>query len=235
MSAPSEPTGRAPDRGGLGVESPHDRAVDMHELHAPIMREKTRPSDGMQPIPLGLIFAFGALLMWGGWYLGAFSGGWRADVFAPGAEPAEPAGAVASKQAAAQTDPVADLRAVGRRVYAQCSACHQSNGRGLAGVFPPLVGSDWVTGSEAVLVRILLHGMQGPVEVAGAEYNGVMPAWAQLSDEEIAGVLTYIRSSWDNDAAPVEPASVAAIREAEAGRSEAWTAEALRTLDEADG
>lgn len=207
----------------LEAERPAVHATDLHALHAPIMREKDRPSDGMQPIPLTLIFAFGALLMWGGWYLGAYSGGWRLDVFDPSQLAPVSAPVEAPTRHAAGDDPML----LGRRVYAQCSACHQANGQGLAGVFPPLAGSRWVTEGEGALIRILLHGLNGPVEVRGEVYQGVMPAWSQLSDRQIGAVLTYIRRSWGNEAAPISAEAVAEIREAEAGRSSAWTAEAL--------
>ncbi len=91
---------------------------------------------------------------------------------------------------------------------AQCVACHQATGKGLPGVFPPLDGSEWVLGDERVLANILLHGINGEMVVAGATYNGAMPAFAQLTDAELAGLATYIRSSWSNTAAPVEESLV---------------------------
>lgn len=202
----------------LVAEHPENAANDIHVIHAPIMREKDRPSDGNQPIPLVLIFAFGALLLWGGWYLGAYSGGFAADVFDP-RESGRPA-------LAAEPAPV-DLVAVGRRVYASCSACHQGEGQGLAGAYPPLAGSEWVTGDPDTLIRILLHGMQGRVEVRGQSYNGLMPAWGRLGDEELAGVMTYIRGAWGNGAPPVEPADVAKVRAETDGRKKPWTAASL--------
>jgi mono/diheme cytochrome c family protein len=84
---------------------------------------------------------------------------------------------------------------------------------GLTGVFPPLVASDWVLEDDARLVQILLHGVEGELVVNGVAYNGLMPAFPQLSDAELAAVLSYIRSDWGNDAPPITPEQVAEGRE----------------------
>jgi len=112
----------------------------------------------------------------------------------------------------------------GSRIYvANCQACHQANGQGLPGVFPPLAGSSWVTGDPAVLSRILLHGLTGPIEVLGTTYNGTMPAFGKnLSDEEIAAVAGYVRSQWGNSASRLDAAAVAKERAATAGRDSPW-------------
>jgi mono/diheme cytochrome c family protein len=116
----------------------------------------------------------------------------------------------------------------GAEVFAaRCAACHQSGGTGIPGAFPPLAGSNWVTGPDVTAVRILLHGVQGTLTVNGAAYNGAMPGFAsQLSDEEIAAVLSYVRSQWGNQAAPVQTAQVTAERAATAARSEPWNGDA---------
>jgi len=123
----------------------------------------------------------------------------------------------------------AEVTVSGAQIYSsRCANCHQSNGQGVSGAFPPLDGTDWVTGDKGRIVRILLHGMQGAVEVQGVTYNGVMPAWgSQLSDEEIAAVITHVRQSWSNDASEVVADEVRRVREATEGRVEPWTAEEL--------
>lgn len=117
----------------------------------------------------------------------------------------------------------------GRSVYATtCSACHQATGEGVAGVFPPLAGSEWVTGDEAKVVRILLQGVTGPIEVAGETFNGMMPPWGPtMKDADIAAVLTYVRSTWGNKGTPITAASVAKIRAATTSRTTPWTAAEL--------
>ena len=108
---------------------------------------------------------------------------------------------------------LADLRpalarpgqADGQQVYtANCVACHQAGGKGLPGVFPPLDGSEWVNGNERVLANILLHGITGEISVMGQTYKGAMPPFPQLSDAELAAVLSHVRSAWSNKSAPLK-------------------------------
>lgn len=100
----------------------------------------------------------------------------------------------------------------GKALYATCAACHQAEGQGIPGAFPPLAESEWVNGPVENLIRIQLRGLTGPITVKGVEYNSVMPAQAQQSDEQIAAVLTYIRSSFGNDSGPVTADQVKALR-----------------------
>lgn len=114
----------------------------------------------------------------------------------------------------------------GANLFAQqCAACHGSQGGGGAGTFPPLAGSEWVTGDEETPIRILLHGLQGRMQVKGTTYSGVMPAFgARLSDAEIAAILTHIRSSWGNDAPEVTGREVQEVRQEYSGRTQPWSA-----------
>lgn len=101
----------------------------------------------------------------------------------------------------------------GKQVFAaNCVACHQATGKGLPGVFPPLDGSEWVTGDERVLANILLHGVDGELTVAGSTFKGSMPSFQQLGDAELAAVANYVRSEWSNKAAPIKPEVFAAER-----------------------
>jgi len=93
-----------------------------------------------------------------------------------------------------------------------CAACHQKNGKGAAGRFPPLAGTDWVTGDKSRLIQIILNGMEGEIMVNGEGYNNVMPQHSFLSDEEIARVLTYIRQHFGNNASAVTVEEVEALR-----------------------
>ena len=116
----------------------------------------------------------------------------------------------------------------GAQVYnTLCAACHGPDGKGLNGL-PPLVGSDWPKGPAARSIKIVLSGMEGPVEVAGKTYNVVMPPQgAVLSDEKIAAVLTYVRKAFAGGAGPVSVDEVKAARSATAERTTPWTAEEL--------
>ena len=119
----------------------------------------------------------------------------------------------------------------GQQLYAMvCAACHQPNGAGNPAVAPPLAGSDWVTGPPERLVRVVLHGLYGPVEVNGQTWNLNMPALGAsglFDDEKIAGVLSYVRRAWGNAAVPVDPALVAKVRAETAARTLPWRAEEL--------
>jgi mono/diheme cytochrome c family protein/lysophospholipase L1-like esterase len=116
---------------------------------------------------------------------------------------------------------------------AHCATCHQPNGMGLDPVYPPLVGSAWVTGDEERLTKLALHGLWGKIEVNGKAYDpakGVPPMTAfgsLLDDEEMAAVLTYVRNSWGNKAAPVKPETVKKVRTENSDRSIFWKPEEL--------
>jgi mono/diheme cytochrome c family protein/glucose/arabinose dehydrogenase len=112
----------------------------------------------------------------------------------------------------------------GRQTYAGlCAACHQPTGKGLEGLAPPLAESEWVLGEPDRIVKVVMHGLRGPIKVKGVTYSYDMPAAGFLSDEQVAGVLTYIRREWDHEASPVSVDLVKKIREENKGRTDAWT------------
>ena len=90
-------------------------------------------------------------------------------------------------------------QADGAKIYAQCAGCHQQNGQGIPGAFPPLAGhvAEILAkeGGREYLILVLLYGLQGQIEVKGMKYNGVMSSFAQLKDEEIAAVLNHIATA----------------------------------------
>ncbi len=125
----------------------------------------------------------------------------------------------AADQDAAASGPVASTQqAPGQQAYQLCATCHQQNGEGLPGAFPPLAGGEFANASNvAVPISILVHGMQGPVTVKGQQFNSVMPAYGtgvEMSNEEVAEVLTYVRSSWGNSASAVTADDVAKVKAA---------------------
>lgn len=124
----------------------------------------------------------------------------------------------------------------GRTLYVRhCQVCHQPAGNGLAGAFPPLVGSEWVTGSPETLARILVDGLKGPVEVAGARYDNVMPGWRhQLSDDRLATLATFLRAWSPNAAGPVGSELFSAVRAKGSPGGGAWTAAALRGAEKGE-
>lgn len=113
-------------------------------------------------------------------------------------------------------------QADGAKVYAQCVGCHQPNGQGIPGAFPPLAGymAEILSkqGGREYLIKALLWGLQGQIQVKGMKYNGVMPSYSRLKDEEIAAVLTHIATAWGDDKKvkdfkPFTAAEVKALRD----------------------
>ena len=106
----------------------------------------------------------------------------------------------------------------GKEVYSKegyCVTCHQADGNGLtASGFPPLSGTEWVTGDQVRLVKVILKGLMGPIEVKGKQYEGAVPMtpFEGLSDQEVAAVATYIRNSFGNTASPIQPSVVKEVR-----------------------
>lgn len=172
----------------------------------PQRRERDEPDELRNPVPWPIASLALLLMLWGAWYYFQNTGypvlaGDRRSVIVVDAN--------------ASVD--------GAVVYAaNCVACHQSNGGGLAGVFPPLAGSEWVLENENRLVQILLYGINGVIEVKGQSYQGVMPAFSQLADAELAAVLTHIRSSWGNAAPALTAAQITLGRERFPDRIDAW-------------
>lgn len=176
-------------------------------------REQPDPYEGNHPIPKFIIILIALVFGWSIYYIASSNlrvppelGDHRTL-----ADLAPPAGAGSG---------VVD----GAQIYAaQCVACHQASGAGLPGVFPPLAGSEWVMGKEAVAAQILLHGISGSLTVKGTVYKGEMPVFKdKLNDAEIAAVLTYVRSSFGNAAGKVDAALVKTEREVHKDRKLPW-------------
>lgn len=202
-----------------------DAESDVEVIHRQIVRELRDPEEGFERVPWFVWATVGVLVFWSGWYIGRRGGTFDTRTHVEYAQMAAPGATGDAPAAAGPVDAIAE----GKRIFsANCQACHQADGKGVSGAFPPVVGSEWVTGDEKVLVRILLHGLQGPITVAGNTYDGMMPAWREaLSDADIAHVATYLRQ-WAPNAAPaVSEATVKAERDAAAARTAPWTAAEL--------
>jgi nitrite reductase (NO-forming) len=121
--------------------------------------------------------------------------------------------AAASRAAAAGTLSLdMQIKAGGALFSGACSVCHQANGEGLAGVFPPLAKSDFLAADKTRAIGVVLNGLTGPVTVNGQAYNSVMPPMSQLMDDEVANLLTYVGNSWGNSAGAFSVEQVAKIR-----------------------
>ena len=101
----------------------------------------------------------------------------------------------------------------------------------MPGIYPSIADSDWVKGDPARLIKILLHGLQGPVMVNGVEFKQLAPLPMPpmgLDDQQMAHVLSYVRSSFGNQASKLEPEIVKSVRSATADRSGLWTEAELK-------
>lgn len=141
-----------------------------------------------------------------------------------------------SSSAVAQDTPSAEVLSQGQQTYMQvCFACHQPTGLGLPNMFPPLANSDWVAAPKPDrLIRMVLHGMTGPIKINGQPFTTpaplMPPQGAALTDEQIASVLSYVRNSFGNQASMVTADEVKAIREAEKARTAMWTEAELEKI-----
>jgi mono/diheme cytochrome c family protein len=117
---------------------------------------------------------------------------------------------------------------MGKALYAGiCAGCHQPSGSGLDGIAPPLIDSEWVTGSPERLSRIVLHGVRGYITVKKRRHQLDMPPLGALGDEPLAAILTYIRREWEHGAEPISPEFLKSVREKEARRTDSWTEQEL--------
>jgi len=124
--------------------------------------------------------------------------------------------------------PDAAVHERGAAIYGlTCIACHGPEGKGVPGAFPPLDASEWLINDPDVPIRVVVHGLQGPVKVSGQDFTNVMPPLIDLDDQKVSDVLTYVRQSWSNDATPVTPAQVKEIRGKYKDRTTPWTAKEL--------
>ena len=192
----------------------------LQRVHAILLREKPEPTEGLSPLPLMLLGLMSALILFSAIYLGRYSGGFDPMVYDERILPGMLEGGAAPA--------VQDPKMLGKRVFANCIACHLPTGLGLPGAYPPLAGSEWAIGPDERIIRILLDGLSGPITVKNTQFNNSMPAFGtQLRDEQLANVLKYVRSEWGNSAPAVTADRVKQIRAAVTGRTGPWSPEEL--------
>lgn len=174
-------------------------------------RENPDPTEGERPFPKPLMAVVIGLVAWGIGYIYVTQSN---DDAAFGDH----------RTLATLQGPAPGAKVDGAQIYnAQCVACHQASGLGLAGVFPPLAESEWVTGDPKRLAQIVLHGVSGTLTVKGAAYNGMMPPFKdKLDDAEMAALLSHIRSQFGNRAQAIDAKLVAQARSASAERTAPW-------------
>jgi mono/diheme cytochrome c family protein len=214
---------KQPARVGQGMD--YGEQSDVQQVHAAVQREKREPRVGAEPLSIWLIAIYGLAIFFGGAYLGRYSGNFVGGGLDPmGAPPLakKAAGGPAGGEQAVELSP----HDRGKKVFsANCQTCHQANGEGVAGQYPPLAGSEFTTGGSQRPAMIVLKGLQGPVKVKGQQFGtAVMQPWDKtLTDKQIADVLTYERSEWGNQASPVTAEQIAALRKELANHPNSFT------------
>lgn len=198
--------------------------TNLQKVHAQLLREKEEPTENFSPMPLAFVGLFMVLAFWSGiylvWYSGDFGPFHFDETMKPGALVDEGPREV-------------DMMALGRRIYSQnCVACHQSSGRGIPGVYPSLVNVDWMQDNPERLVKVIHSGLAGPIQVNGQDYNNAMTGFARLSDQQVAAVLTYLRTddSFENNSYPVSEELVSRVRAEFGARTEPWTQPELEEI-----
>jgi mono/diheme cytochrome c family protein len=211
------------EQGGANDES-------IQQVHAILLREKSEPSEGFSPMPLFLLGIISTMILVCAIYAVHYRGDFDPLVYDHRFD-AEAAKAASSGPVVLTPE---QILAKGKQAYQTCVACHQANGQGLPGVYPPLATSEWVTGSEERLIRVLIHGLAGPIQVKDNTYNGAMPAFGKIpgggynwNNERIAHVLSYIRHEWGNNASFITKEKVDEVFKAEAARAKPWTQDEL--------
>lgn len=210
-----------------GPEGASDESIQ--QVHADLVSKQPEPEQGYKLLPLFLLGFISTMIFVTCVYVVHYRADFSPMVYDERFDPKAAAGG-ASKELTPE-----QVVAAGKKSYQQvCATCHQVTGLGVAGAYPPLAGSEWVLGNEERLVRILLHGANGSMEVAGKTYNGAMPAFGKVpgggynwNEEKISQVLTYIRQEWANKAEPITKAKVVEILAKEAARAKPWTAAEL--------
>jgi mono/diheme cytochrome c family protein len=213
---------KEPARMGQGMD--YGEQADVQQVHAAVQREKREPRVGAEPLSIWLIAIYGLAIFFGGAYLGRYSGNFTGGGLDPLGAPPPAKKAVAGPgggEQAAELSP----HDRGKKVFsANCQTCHQANGQGVPGQYPPLAGSEFTNGGSRRMGMIVLKGLQGPVTVKGQQYGtAVMQPWDKtLTDKQIADVMTYERSEWGNSASPVTPEQIAALRKELANHPESF-------------
>src|SRR5713101_6757103 len=219
------PKPTAPKAFGVGQGMDYGELADVQQVHAAVQREKGEPRVGAEPLSIWLIAVYGLAVFFGGAYLGRYSGNFSGDALDPYGGEAHAMKKVTGPQGAEQ---VAELSPHdrGKKIFAaNCQTCHQANGLGVPGQYPPLAGSEFTTGGSHRPAMIVLKGLQGPVTVKGQKFgSAVMQPWDKtLTDQRIADVLTYERSEWGNNASPVKAEEIAAQRKELANHPDSFT------------
>jgi len=196
---------------------------EMIESHAALNDEKHPPTIGFLRAPLIFVFVFGCLVFVCSIQLAKTTNEFRLHP---------------KKEAVELTPEQREERRIerkiesGKKLFAlKCASCHQVNGLGLPGQFPPLADSKWVNSDPGLISQIVLKGLKGPIEVKGLTYGqtlNMVPL--PLNDREIANITTYVRQAWGNQASEISEEEVSGFRAESTNQVDQWTGEQLRSM-----
>ncbi len=198
--------------------------ADLMKVHADLSRDKHPATKDFLQAPLVFVFLFGCLIFFCAIQLAHSTNHFKIHPPLPEVE------LTPEEQEAKR---IKRKLAGGKKLFnSRCASCHNPDGMG-KDLFPPLVGSKWATTDPAIITKIVLKGLKGEIEVLGKKYGTVstvnMPP-QPLNDREIAGVVSYARKAWSNDASEVTEEQVAAFRDEASSQKDQWTGDQLKDL-----
>jgi mono/diheme cytochrome c family protein len=198
--------------------------TELINVHAELSREKHPPTKHFLQAPLVFVFLFGCLVFFCAIQLAHSTNNFRVH---------PPAPEIALTPEEQEAKRIKRKLAGGKKLFnSRCASCHNPDGMG-KDLFPPLVGSKWATTDPAIITKIVLRGLKGEIEVLGKKYGTIatvnMPP-QPLNDREIAGVVSYARMAWGNDASEVTEVQVATFRDEASGQKDQWTGAQLKDM-----
>lgn len=198
---------------------------EMIEVHAELNREKHPPTNGFLYAPLIFVFMFGCLI-----FVCSIQLAHSTNMFELHPIIDEPDLTAEEKEVIRLERKIES----GEKIFKlRCASCHQANGLGIAGQFPPLAESKWATSDPGLISKIIINGLKGEIQVKGQTYGsnpGQNMVAVPINDREIANVVTYVRQAWGNEASEVSEEEVSGFRAESSDQEGQWTGEQLRAI-----
>ena len=207
------------------IRSSGMKDTDLVEEHVRLNEIKHEPTSGFLHTPLIFVFVFGCLIFICSIQLAHTTNDFQLH------PPLEIVELSPEEQETRRFE--RKIKSGGKIFAARCASCHQANGLGIAGQYPPLDGSKWVTSDPGLITNIILKGLKGEIVVKGQKYGtsaAVNMAAVQIDDREIANVVTYVRQAWGNEASEVFEDEISSVRSASSDQQEQWTGDQLQSM-----
>ena len=197
---------------------------EMVEVHTKLNKDKHPPTQGFLVAPLVFVFVFGCLIFVCSIQLAHSTNGF--DIHPP------------QELVDLSDEELEELRLErkfnsGKKLFAaNCASCHQASGLGLGDQYPPLAGSEWVSANPELIIKVIIKGLKGEIQVKGKTYSpaaGMAAVINLKTDDDIANVTTYVRQAWGNEATEVTDDLVAKVRKDSADQKDQWIGEELQS------